>query len=119
MSIVYVVQDQQRFDHERGELVPRFDLSSAEKYGELEFLLSPSAAPWASASISQELDMVLQHYDDEDYLLLVGNPVLIGMAVATAAGYNDGRVRMLQWSGRDERYLSIVAIIPVLAQAPA
>jgi hypothetical protein len=34
----------------------------------------------------------------------VGSPVLIGLAVAVAAEYNNGNVGMLQWSGEKRSY---------------
>jgi hypothetical protein len=40
-------------------------------------------------------------------LLLIGNPILIGCAVAIAARANAGRVKLLQWSGTDQRYVTV------------
>jgi hypothetical protein len=107
MSRVFVVQCQMRWDGEK--LVPKFDLGPAQEFGELVFLLSPSAAPFNSPPIVEELSGKLAGYTDDDYLLLVGNPCLIGMVVALAADANDGRVKMLQWSGRDQRYRVVEA----------
>lgn len=107
MSTVYVVQKQHRFDRNKGELVPKFNLAPAEEYGELSYLLSPTAAPWDADSIIRELYDRLQGFADSDSLLLVGNPVLIGLAVAVAADVNQGFVRCLQWSGKDRRYIAI------------
>ena len=106
---VYVVQCQMRWDGEKGSLVPKFDLAPAEVFGELVFLLSPSAAPFNSPPIIDELQRKLAGYDDDDHLLLVGNPCLIGMVVALAADANNGRVKMLQWSGRHQSYRVVEA----------
>jgi hypothetical protein len=56
-----------------------------------------------------ELREKLKDYRDGDHLLLVGNPVLIGLSVALAADFNEGRVSLLQWSGKDQRYIAVVA----------
>ena len=106
-SIVYVVQMQHRWDEQRQEFVPKFDLSSAEKYGALDFLLSPTARPFNPEGLVRDLQAKLRYYTSEDYLLLVGNPCLIGMAVAMASHYNGGKINMLQWSGKESKYLSI------------
>ncbi|MCK5600420.1 hypothetical protein KAR91_01020 [Candidatus Pacearchaeota archaeon] len=106
--IVYVVQNQMRFDREKGELVPRFNLSSAEQYGELSYLLSPSASPFNPEGVLKEMAERLADFTSEDYLLLVGNPVLIGMASALAADI-AGVVQFLQWSGKDQKYITIRA----------
>lgn len=104
---VFVVQNQHRWDREREQFVPKFDLTPAEEFGQLTYLLSPTAAPFNPAPVVEELHTKLEAFDDDDLLLLVGNPVLIGLSVAVAADMNDGRVRLLQWSGKDQRYLEI------------
>lgn len=105
---VFVVQKQMRFDDRTGELVPRFKtLDKAERFGDLEYLLSPSAHPFNPANIIGDLHEKLKNFSDEDFLLLIGNPALIGMATAVASHYNSGRVKLLQWSGRQSDYAEI------------
>jgi len=53
----------------------------------------------------------LSDFCNDDHLLLIGNPGLIGMATTIAARYNDGSVKLLQWSGRHNEYTEIVAKI--------
>lgn len=106
-SVVYVVQQQQRWDEKTQALVPKFDMTSAEAHGSLEYLLSPTARPFNSESIVADLHKRLQYFTDEDFLLLVGNPCLIGMAVAIASYYNGGKINMLQWSGKESKYFPI------------
>ena len=113
---VYVVQNQMRFDHGKGKLVPRFDLSSAEQYGEISFLLSPSASPFNPDSVLTEMSERLQGFTSDDHLLLVGNPVLIGLASALAADI-AGTVQFLQWHGKDQKYITVKAeVFPDCAQ---
>lgn len=105
---VYVVQNQHR--HDNGKLVPKFDLTPAAAFGDLVYLLSPTARPFKPGGIVKELHEKLISYDSgRDYLLLLGNPCLIGMVVAIAAVYARGHVRMLQWDGRNNRYAAIDA----------
>ncbi len=108
MPRVYVVQDQHKWDREAGRFVPKFDLSSAETFGELAYLLTPTAAPFRPEPVVDELRDKLVWFSDDDYLLLIGNPVLIGCAMAVAAQVNGGRVRVLQWSGKDQRYVPVL-----------
>lgn len=109
MGRVFVIQKQHRFDEARGELVPKFDLTSAEKYGEIVYLLSPTASPFHPDPIVAELQEKLDSFDDDDCLLLVGNPCLIGFGTAIAASVNEGRVRLLQWSGQQRAYIPVDA----------
>lgn len=104
--VVYVVQFQHHWDPHLGKLVPRFDLSDAERLGRLVYLLSPSAKP-GDPRVVPELCHRLSQYRDGDHLLLIGSPVLIGIAFAIAARANDGRVSALQWSGKLRRYTAI------------
>lgn len=107
MNKVYVVQHQMRWDDEKKDLVPKFDLHPAGKFGELSFLLSPTAGPFNARSIIAELKEKLAKYTPDDYLLLVGNPCLIGWVVALAAKVTGGRIKLLQWSGKDGGYIEI------------
>jgi hypothetical protein len=112
---VYCVQMQHRFDTVTERLVPKYDLSAAADYGDIQYLLSPTASPFRPDSVLADLHHKLAEFGDDDYLLLMGNPCLIGMAVAVAAGYNEGNVKMLQWSGKDQRYIAVDAegILPI------
>ena len=107
MSRVFVVQKQHCWDPGKDQFVPKFDLSPAEQYGELVYLLSPTAAPFRPESVLRELQEKLADIKPDDYLLLIGNPVLIGLATAVAADALEGSVNLLQWSGKERRYLPI------------
>jgi len=109
---VYVVQQQMKFDQVKKELVPRFiSINKAEKWGEIQYLLSPSAHPFNPELVLGDLHEKLSGFSDDDFLLLIGNPGLIGMATALASHYNDGRVKFLQWSGRHNEYTEIIVKI--------
>lgn len=104
---VFIVQNQH---HKKdGKLVPKFNFTTAEDFGKIEYLLSPTARPFSSVHVVAELNRKLAKFSDEDYLLLIGNPALIGFAVAIAAQWNQGRVKVLQWDGVRREYISIVA----------
>jgi len=111
MGVVYVVQKQMKVDPRSGDMVPRFDLTQAEQYGRIEYLLSPRAKPFSAGGIITELYEKLDTFSDDDHLLLVGNQCLVGFAMSVAADLNDGRVNILQWSGRDQAYVEIQADI--------
>lgn len=109
---VFAVQQQMRMDPQTRELVPRFlGIEKAEKWGRIDYLLSPSAHPFNPENVIGDLHGKLSKFGDEDLLLLIGNPALIGMATSVAAYYNNGRVRLLQWSGRHKEYTEIVTKI--------
>lgn len=107
---VYVIQRVRQRDRETGEYVFKHDLSDAERYGDIQELLSPTATPH-SPGVVHELRTKLEDFDpDEDWILCMGSPVLISWAVAIAVDKtSDGGVRLLQWSGSDRCYHPHVA----------
>jgi hypothetical protein len=107
---VYIIQDQKWVDPKaQHQLKPKFDFELAREFGELEFLLKPSASPFDLKPVLLRLHQVLQNFSSSDYLLLTGNPILLGVTVAVAADYNDGNVAMLQWSGAKQSYIPVFA----------
>ena len=108
MSTVYVVQQQEIWNGRY--YVRKFDLTAAEEYGTLIYLLDPSDNQENPDEVVAKLKEALADFTKDDYLLLIGNPCLIGWASAIAA-YKSPTVRMLQWSGRDKKYLPVVANI--------
>lgn len=112
MTTVFVPQVPHRYDRESGELHPVHDLTPAEDYGEVRVILTPSANPFTSMdSIVEDLHNALREMQEGDYLLLVGNPAILGITAAIASEYTDGKLKLLQWSNRDKRYTPIVADI--------
>jgi hypothetical protein len=111
--LVYVVQNHVRFDAERGELVPRHNIEPARTFGDLRFILSPKASMRNLPEVVERMEQVLSNFTDQDHLLLIGNPVFIGMATSIAAAYNRGRVRFLIWSRKEGCYTSAKTVLPV------
>lgn len=110
MAVVYVVQRQLRYDSRRRGMVPRFDLEPARQHGRLEFLLGPDAGPGDPEGVLGALHERLRDATAEDFLLLVGNPCLIGWAAAIFADLT-GRLNMLQWHTREKRYVPVQSVV--------
>lgn len=110
MSRVFVIQNQHKLSSTGDALEPKFDLRKARKFGELVDLLSPTARPFNPDHCIGVLREKLADYHVNDYLLLIGNPALIGFAVSVAAELSPtGRVRLLQWDGKRKEYIPIEA----------
>lgn len=106
MSRVYVIQNTMTRGDD-GELRPKFNFNPAVEFGQLNFLLGPSASPFHPTSYLGELQAKLRGFSDQDYLICAGNPILLGVAAAIAADANCGRVKFLQWSGERRRYVPV------------
>ena len=48
---VYCVQLQHKFDAAAERLVPKYDLSAAADYGDIQYLLTPNASPFRPDSV--------------------------------------------------------------------
>lgn len=109
MARVFVVQETKWVDPADGQLKPKFDLSPAAVHGELVHMLEPGASPFNLEPVLDKLHEHLATYTPQDFLLLIGSPVLLGLATAIAADYGQGNVRMLQWSGAKRAYVPVFA----------
>lgn len=102
-SRVFVVQEPYR----RGPygLERAVDITPAGKYGELIPVLGMGKAPFNTEPVIAELADKLRDFNDNDYILAIGAPSLIGYAISLAAYSNGGHVRVLQWDRHLRDYL--------------
>lgn len=109
---VFVVQKQMRFDKDLGRVVPRFPaIVKAARWGELKFMLDPNAHPFDPDIAVGAMHKSMPKFTDQDYLVLIGSPTLLGIATALAAHRNNGQVNFLQWLSRECEYAEIRARI--------
>lgn len=84
------------------------DLTPATKYGEPVTLLQQAKdQTFAPQPVLRQLKSKLRDFGAQDYLLLVGDPIAMALAVNVAASMNNGRVKLLKWSKRHEGYFPI------------
>lgn len=98
---VFIVQDQRHLSD--GVLKSKFDFTPALEFGELTFLLSPTARGY-SPSVVMDIYRGLTNYQSTDYLLLNGNPVFIGLAFSVASRGGTRPIVILQWDKRRQVY---------------
>lgn len=97
MSVVYIVQE-----------MPNHDLAPAMKFGEMKVLLpSYTQIAFSTAPVIKNLRHKLRNFTDDDYLLLTGDPVAIGLVCSIAALYNAGRYTALKWDRRERLYIPV------------
>ncbi len=83
----------------------------AQEYGELEILLPAGQIVLSPGPSIYRLRKKLQHFCDNDYLLLVGDPIAIGLAAMVAGSMNNGKVKFLKWDRQERRYMGVSADI--------
>jgi hypothetical protein len=99
-SRVFLVQEPLRM--QGGIAVPRINYNTLKPYGEVHFLfqwgeVKDDDAMENTAPLIWKLRAKLHDFTNDDYIVPLGNPALIGMAIAIAAECNDGQVRILDW----------------------
>jgi len=84
------------------------DLSDALEFGDLDILI-PAKEQVALSAIPtlRRMERKLVKFTSDDYLMLSGDPVCIGIACALAALANNGRFRVLKWDRIEEKYYPI------------
>ena len=100
-SIVYVLQELPGTRIGR----PKFNIMGASKYGKLKVLLREDTQIILSPGpVIFELRRLLKDYSSNDYLLLSGDPSVIGLACAIASDINNGKVNVLKWDRQEKVY---------------
>ena len=85
-----------------------YNVRSAEKFGDLKVMLSDRKQMiLACAPLTFELQKELKDFNDNDYLLLIGDPAIIGVCCAIASEVNNGKFKVLKWDKREYRYYDI------------
>ena len=99
--IVYVLQELPGTSTVR----PKFNIMGALKYGKLKVLLKENTQIVLSPGpIVFELRRLLKNYTSKDYLLLSGDPSVIGIAVAIVSDINNGKFNLLKWDRQEKVY---------------
>jgi len=84
---------------------PKYNIIGAQKYGKLKVLLRENTQIIMSPGpIIFELRRLLKDYTSRDYLLLSGDPSVIGIAVAIVSDINRGRFNLLKWDRQEQMY---------------
>ena len=87
---------------------PRLGILSAAKYGEL----IPLTSAFEQVHLSPEKTVAqikrkLLGFGDDDYLLALGDPAIIGISFAIASNLNHGRVKLLKWDRQEQIYYDV------------
>ena len=87
---------------------PKVDTLSARAWGHLDLLTSSfDQVHLDPGRIVSQMRRKLRHYNDEDWLLALGDPAIIGIAVAIASESNSGRINLLKWDKREKTYYPV------------
>ena len=101
---VYVVQEIAGTREGR----PKFNIMGAAEYGKLKFLLDErSQMIFSPGPLIFKLKNLVKDFKLTDYLLLTGDPAIIGVVCSLVSDTTNGRYNLLKWDRQEKRYYPI------------
>ena len=87
---------------------PYINVLSAQEYGDIVLLFeSGQQIMFSPQPAIKKLRRKLKDFDDNDYLLMMGDPAAMGIACCIASDINRGRFKILKWDKIQKRYYSV------------
>ena len=103
-NIVYVIQDVP------GTKIgaPKINIIGATQFGQLRVLLPENSQIILSPSyVISTLRSKLKNYTSDDYLLLTGDPAIIGVACSIVSDTTNGKFNLLKLDKQERRYYPV------------
>jgi len=102
--IVYVIQEIPGTAEGR----PKINIMGASHYGKFKFLLPElSQIIFSPGPLIFKLRKALTNYKKKDFLLLTGDPAIIGVACSIVSDITNGKYNLLKWDKQERKYYSI------------
>ena len=87
---------------------PKFNIMGASKFGELVTLLPENSQIIMSPGpLIFKLRKLLKNFTEDDYLLLTGDPAIIGVACSIVSDITSGKFSFLKWDRQEKMYYPI------------
>ena len=87
---------------------PKINIMGASQYCTFKFLLPElSQIIFSPGPLIMKLRQGLKNYGPKDYLLLTGDPAIIGVACSIVSDITNGKYNVLKWDKQERRYYSI------------
>ena len=104
LPIVYVIQEIAGTKDGK----PKINILGAAEYGTFKFLLPElSQMIFSPGPLIFKLRKGLKDYTTEDFLLLTGDPAIIGVACSIVADITSGKFNLLKWDKQERKYYPI------------
>ena len=87
---------------------PKINIMGATEYGKFVFLLPElSQIIFSPGPLIYKLRKALKDFTTEDYLLLTGDPAIIGVACSIVSDMTNGKYNLLKWDKQERKYYPI------------
>ena len=87
---------------------PKINIMGAAEFGTFKFLLPElSQIIFSPGPLIFKLRKGLQNYRAKDFLLLTGDPAIIGVACSIVSDMTNGKYQLLKWDKQERKYYPI------------
>jgi len=101
---VYVIQEIPGTKEGR----PKINILGAAQFGTFKFLLPElSQIIFSPGPLIFKLRKGLKDYRQKDFLLLTGDPAIIGVACSIVSDMTNGKYNLLKWDKQERKYYAI------------
>ena len=103
-ATVYVIQEIAGTREGR----PKINIMGAAEFGKFKFLLPElSQIIFSPGPLIFKLRKGLKDYNQQDHLLLTGDPAIIGVACSIVSDITNGKYKLLKWDKQERKYYPI------------
>ena len=87
---------------------PKIIIMGASNYGQFKFLLPEfSQIIFSPGPLVYKLRQGLKEFKKKDFLLLTGDPAIIGVACSIVSDITGGKYNLLKWDKQERKYYPI------------
>ena len=87
---------------------PKIKIMVAAEYGKLKFLLDErSQMIFSPGPLIFKLKNLVRDFKPTDYLLLTGDPAIIGVVCCLVSDITNGKFNLLKWDRQEKKYYPI------------
>jgi hypothetical protein len=103
---VFIPQIIKKFNREKPGTPITFDFSAAERFGEINVILSDDDDVDDLVAVTRKIKLALDDFDDNDYLIAVGDPTVIAICSGEILIGQDN-MKMLRWDRHRKDYFPV------------
>ena len=107
MSKVYAPQVPSKYDPATKLWVPSINLDPANTFGEVVVMLPPNANRLHINPLIVALREQMKDFNENDYIVAVGDPSLIAAASCIAVRKTNGLLKILKWDRQTGSYIPV------------
>ncbi len=87
---------------------PKYNILGAQKFGQIVTVLpEKSQIILSPGPLIHKLRTALKDYTTDDYLLLSGDPAIIGVVCSVVSDITNGKYNLLKWDRQEKTYYPI------------